>query len=178
MGKTPWSCERMKTNKLVLDACCGGRTFWLDKEHPNTLYIDIRDEDEGLCPERKNFKIKPDMQLDFRNLPFPDNHFKLIVWDPPHIVQKDGQLRLQGILVKKYGALHADTWGSDLKRGFNELWRVLDINGTLIFKFHDSHIKFEKVLKLFHTQPLFGTITKKRNYNTTKWFCFFKSPKG
>ena len=37
--------------------------------------------------------------------------------------------------------------------------------------------KFEEVLKLFHTRPLFGTVTKK-DRGETKWFCFFKSPGG
>lgn len=166
----------MKTNKLILDACCGGRFFWLNKQHPDALYIDIRDEDAGYCPEKPTFRIKPDMQLDFRDLPFEDNTFPLVVWDPPHEVRADGQEHLTGRLVKKYGALHADTWKSDLQRGFNELWRVLRVHGTLVLKFHDRQVKFEDVLSLFHTQPLFGTTTKKnRGAGETKWFCFFKS---
>lgn len=166
----------MKTDKLILDACCGGRMFWVDKQHPDTLYIDIRDEDKGVCPQRMNFAVKLDIQLDFRTLPFEDNTFYHIVWDPPHEVRDDGQEHLTGIIVKKYGALHADTWASDLQRGFNELWRVLAVHGTLIFKFHDRFIPFEDVLSLFHTQPLYGTTTKKnRGRGETRWFCFFKS---
>ncbi len=73
-------------NKFILDACCSNRMFWLNKKHPNTLYIDIREEEKGLCPERHEFHIKPDMLADYRNLPFENNKFKLIIWDPPHIV--------------------------------------------------------------------------------------------
>ena len=162
------------TTKPILDACCGGRFFWIDKQNPDTLYIDIRKEDAGICPERPTFEVNPDIQLDFRDLPFPDNHFKLIVWDPPHEIRPDGQKHLTGIIHKKYGALNAQTWPSDLKKGFNELWRVLDHNGTLIFKFNDKHIDFNKILDLFHTPPIFADTTNKNNYGETKWFCFFK----
>ncbi|MFA5217061.1 hypothetical protein [Sulfuricurvum sp.] len=164
-------------DKLILDACCGGKFFWLDKHHPDTLYIDIRKEDAVYAPERPHFKIQPDMQLDYRDLPFADKSFKLIVWDPPHMLRENGMTGLSGNVIRKYGALHADTWRDDLKRGFNELWRVLDDNGTLIFKFCDREAKFEDVLKLFHTKPLFGTVTHK-DRGETKWFCFFKSPGG
>ena len=164
-------------NKLILDACCGGRCFWEDKQHPNTLYIDIRNAPKGTCPERPNWNCTPDMIADFRDLSFPDKKFKHIVWDPPHIKQKNGQERLTGILVKKYGALHAETWPSDLKRGFNELWRVLDDYGTLVFKFHDNSVDFESVLKLFHKRPLYGTTTRKRKFGETRYFVFMKIPK-
>ena len=167
----------MITEKKILDACCGGRMMWFDKQHPSTLYVDIRVEEPGVCKERPHFSVQPDMLADFRKLPFPDKSFKLIVWDPPHITRKDGQKNLTGILVKKYGALHAETWQDDLKRGFNELWRVLDDDGVLIFKFHDGSVSFEKVLSLFHTQPLFGTVTHKTAKKVqaqTKWFCFMK----
>ena len=26
----------------ILDACCGGRQFWFDKENPNVLFADCR----------------------------------------------------------------------------------------------------------------------------------------
>jgi 23S rRNA G2069 N7-methylase RlmK/C1962 C5-methylase RlmI len=151
--------------------------MWLDKKNPNTIYIDIRKEVEGFDKHRHRFNIQPDIVADFRNLPFPDKTFKLIVWDPPHMIRPDGQKALTGILVKKYGALTAITWKSDLRRGFNELWRCLDVNGTLVFKFCDREIQFDEVLKCFHTQPLFGTVTKKNDYGETKWFTFFKAPK-
>ena len=171
-------------NKFILDATCGGRTIWHEKnkQNPNTLYIDIRQE---LDPEFARsshhrtaiFNIDPDQIQDFRNLPYPDKSFKLVVWDPPHITKKDGQKKLTGIITKKYGALNAETWQYDLKKGFDELWRVLEDHGILIFKFHDGSIKHKEVLKLFHTNPLFGTTTAKRNHNTCRWFCFMKIPK-
>ena len=72
--------------KFILDACCGGRMMWFDKSHPNTLYIDNREEDKGVCKERPNFFVKPDKIMDFRAMEgLRDKSFKLVVWDPPHL---------------------------------------------------------------------------------------------
>lgn len=27
----------MLNNKFILDACCGGKMFWFNKNHPNTM---------------------------------------------------------------------------------------------------------------------------------------------
>jgi len=172
-------------NKIILDATCGGRTIWHkdNKKNPNTLYIDIRQELDpafARAPHHRTavFNIDPDEIQDFRDLPYPDNSFKLIVWDPPHIKKKDGQEVLTGLITKRYGALNAETWQYDLKKGFKELWRVLEPYGVLIFKFHDGCIKHDDVLKLFKESPLFGTTTAKKNHNTCRWFCFMKIPGG
>ena len=29
----------------ILDACCGSRMFWFDKDNPNVTFMDIRDEE-------------------------------------------------------------------------------------------------------------------------------------
>lgn len=31
-------------DKIILDACCGSRMFWFDKENPRVLFADIRTE--------------------------------------------------------------------------------------------------------------------------------------
>lgn len=30
-------------NKIILDACCGSRMFWFNREHPDVLYVDSRE---------------------------------------------------------------------------------------------------------------------------------------
>ena len=157
-------------DKFILDACCGGRTFWFDKHNPNTLYIDIKPRPKGTCQERPNWCCEPDMVADFRNLPFDDKQFKHIVWDPPHLKG----LQETSIMRKKYGVLNAETWQSDLKMGFNELWRVLDDYGTMVFKWSEGSISIKRVLKLFPISPLYGHPTAKQG--KTKWFIFMKIP--
>lgn len=159
------------TDKLVLDACCGGRMMWFNKEHPDALYVDVRREEKGFCKHRKQFEVQPDVQADFKELPFPDKKFKLIVWDPPH----KHTLGKTSVMAQKYGVLNAETWPYELAKGFEELWRVLDDNGTLIFKWNEGEIPLSSVLSLFKQKPLFGHSTGKNGRSNTMWVCFFKS---
>lgn len=147
--------------------------MWFNKNHPNTLYIDIRKEKKGFEKSRPNCEINPDVIADFRNLrQFKDKSFKLIVWDPPHMISKNYGSRM----TNKYGFLYAETWPYDFKLGFKELWRVLDHYGVLLFKFNDTNINFRKVLKLFPINPLFSNTISNKKGSKTKWFCFMKIP--
>ena len=67
-------------NKLVLDACCGSRMFWFDKENPEVIYMDKRAEkhllkDKSVKGGLRTLIIDPDIQADFTDIPFPDNRF-------------------------------------------------------------------------------------------------------
>jgi len=79
-------------------------------------------------------------------------------------------------MLKKFGGLHPEMWQSDLKKGFKELWSVLEDYGVLLFKFSDYHIKFKDVLKLFPEKPLIFNKTSSTGKTDTKWFCFMKIP--
>lgn len=164
----------MNKDKFILDACCGPRSIWVQKEQENTLYIDVRKEEKGFIAQRPNCNINPDVILDFRKLPFQDKKFKLIVWDPPHLIQR----KQTGIIIKKYGSLNPISWEDDLKKGFAELWRCLDNYGVLIFKFCNLNIPINKVINLFPHKPLFGTTTNKRDNAITRWFTYMKIPGG
>lgn len=69
------------TDKLILDACCGSRMFWWNKRHPAVIYNDNRKLEATLCDGRK-LVIDPDTLCDFRDLPFPDKYFKMVIFDP------------------------------------------------------------------------------------------------
>ena len=164
-------------DKFILDACCSGRMMWFNKKHPKALYIDKRDEDKGFIEDVPNFKIKPDIVMDFRKMDLPDKSFKLVVFDPPHLKNCGPN----SILGKKFGCLHAETWQSDLKKGFNECWRVLEDYGVLIFKWNDHDIKIKTLLQLLPEDPLFYNISsgsKIKAASKTFWFCFMKIPKN
>ncbi|MBZ4655135.1 MAG: methyltransferase [Peptococcaceae bacterium] len=147
----------------ILDATCGSRMIWFEKQHPDVLYMDNRCLTEVLCDGRV-LNIKPDIIADFRNMPFPDNSFYLIIFDPPHLKQA-GQ---NSWLAKKYGIL-SDNWKQDISQGFQECMRVLRPNGTLIFKWNEEQVKLSEVLKAIGQKPLFGN-----RRNKTHWLVFIK----
>ena len=156
----------MTTDKKILDACCGSRMFWFDKENPDVLFADIRDEEYILCDGRQ-LKVHPDVIADFRNMPFPDSSFKLVVFDPPHLDNPNPN----NYMAQKYGTLRS-TWRDDLKRGFDECMRVLEPFGILIFKWNETRISVKRVLEIFGQQPLFGH--KSGKASKTHWMCFMK----
>ncbi len=69
--------------KTILDACCGARKCWYDKSNPNVVFMDNRKE---ICTlsDGRTLEVNPDVVADFRHMPFEDNTFSLVLFDPPH----------------------------------------------------------------------------------------------
>ena len=101
------------TNKTVLDVCCGSKMFWFNKNREDVIYMDIRREETTLCDGRK-LEIQPDILGDFRDIPFEDNSFHLVIFDPPHLVR----LGESSWMAKKYGKLRGGGIRMTLKKGF------------------------------------------------------------
>jgi len=156
----------MKTDKIILDACCGSKMFWFDKNNPLVLFQDIREFEGKLCDGR-TLEVKPDIIADFTNMPYDDNTFNLVVFDPPHLKQ----LGKNSWMAQKYGVL-LPTWETDLKAGFDEGMRVLKPNGILIFKWNESQITTTEIINLFERKPLFGHTTGRQA--KTIWLCYMK----
>lgn len=156
----------MTTDKKILDACCGSRMFWFDKQNPNVLYQDVRSEEHILCDGRK-LEVKPDVVADFRDMPYADGSFKLVVFDPPHLA-KAGE---NSWLAKKYGIL-SPNWKEDLAKGFKECFRVLEPDGVLVFKWNEDQIKVSQIITLSPIAPLFGHTTGR--HGKTHWITFIK----
>lgn len=148
----------------VLDACCGSRMFWFDKKNKDVVYMDKRVEYEELSTGHM-INVNPDVVADFRDMPFEDNSFYHVVFDPPHLLRAGPK----SWLGKKYGKLDVATWPQDLKQGFDECMRVLKLNGTLVFKWNEDQIKLKEILDIFEVEPLYGNKRAK-----THWIVFLK----
>lgn len=148
--------------------------FWFDRGHPNAVFGDTRSESIIVTDRThdqdgtRTLNIAPDMLMDFRDLPYPDGSFKLVVFDPPHLVRAGPR----SWLAAKYGKLGAD-WREDIRKGFAECFRVLEPHGVLIFKWNETQIKVSEILALTERAPLFGHKSGKRA--NTHWMCFMKT---
>lgn len=174
-------------NKPILDVCCGGRMFYFDKADERVLFCDKRKIKTTLCDGRK-FEVNPDIQCDFTNLPFEDNSFRLVVFDPPHLTRCTGKSKYKELYDSlseiptpsgwqkiKYGELY-DNWPDMLQKGFNECFRVLEPGGFLIFKWNETDIKVNEILSLTDEKPIFGHKSGKRS--NTHWICFMKKERS
>ncbi len=160
--------------KHVLDVCCGSRMMWLDKQDPRAVFADCRaetitvtDNSRGNRSGQRVLMIEPDFVMDFRALPFPDGAFKLVAFDPPHLVHAGPR----SWLAAKYGRLGPD-WREDLRQGFAECFRVLEAGGTLVFKWNETQVKLKEVLALTPERPLFGQVSGRNGL--THWLVFMK----
>ncbi|MDR2837755.1 MAG: SAM-dependent methyltransferase [Azonexus sp.] len=158
----------------VLDPCCGSRMMWFDKADPRAVFGDLRrdvltvtDRSKGNKSGVRTLRIEPDVLLDFRALPYADGTYKLVLFDPPHLVQAGPR----SWLASKYGKLGPD-WRADLRQGFAECFRVLAEYGVLVFKWSETQIRVKEILTLTPHQPLFGHKSGKRQ--GTHWLCFIK----
>lgn len=95
------------TRTRILDACCGSRMFWYDRDNKYTVYQDNRELDTTLCDGRK-LEITPGLFGDFRKMIYADNYFDLVVFDPPHLVRAGKT----SWLAQKYGVLD-EKWNTE-----------------------------------------------------------------
>jgi ubiquinone/menaquinone biosynthesis C-methylase UbiE len=161
-----------KPKATVIDVCCGPKMFWFDKHNPDVLFADIRrlpptwDRDTKTRNARL-FSVEPDMLADFTALPFPDGRFRVVVFDPPHLVSAGDK----SYMALKYGKLDAD-YAAQLRAGFAECFRVLRRHGLLVFKWNATQIPVSKILILTPRAPLLGQRCGKSA--KTHWLLFKK----
>jgi SAM-dependent methyltransferase len=154
------------SDRPILDATCGSRMMWFDKENPNAVFADNRSEQHVLCDGR-SLNITPDLLMDFTSMPFDDETFSLVVFDPPHLKN----LGKNSWMAKKYGVL-LPSWETDIRGGFDECMRVLKPNGVLIFKWNENQITVNRVIEVIGVRPLFGHPSGKNHQ--TIWMTFMK----
>ncbi|DBA55695.1 TPA_asm: methyltransferase [Porphyromonas phage phage022a_WW2931] len=156
--------------KPILDACCGGKMFYFDKNDSRVLFQDIREVKITLCDGRK-FEVIPDVVADFTDMPYADGSFSGVIFDPPHLKYSGSEKETKGWQMTKYGFLGAD-WKETLSRGFAECFRVLKPGGFLIFKWNETDVKLSEILALTSVKPLIGHKSGKRS--NTHWVLFIK----
>ena len=158
----------------VLDACCGTRMFWFDKQDKRALFADKRQGTRiidvgtpgtiGRTPK----VVAPDVLQDFTAMNLPDNTFWHVVFDPPHFHKGAGAT---GRIAFDFGLLPGN-WRDMLRDGFTECFRVLKPHGTLIFKWCEAEIPLREVLALTPEKPLYGHRSGKKAQ--THWIAFMK----
>ena len=100
----------------------------------------------------KKVNVDPDVIGDFRDMPFENNTFNLVVFDPPHLKWAGPN----SIMRAQYGQLDKITWLEDLVKGFEECiessknWRYTG------FKWSDCQVNVKKILESIPFKPLFG----------------------
>ena len=124
---------------LELDACCGYKHMWKDKDISNIIFIDVKRE------------VKPTIIADAKHLPFRDKIFNKIYCDPPHMIRNDKEFCKVGKIhydyFEKYGNWkNRQEWIIFIAKTNIEFKRVLKDNGILWYKIIDG--KDSRIIKL------------------------------
>lgn len=167
----------MESFPPVLDACCGPRHFWFNKADNRARFMDARSGEFPMPKGRKAIVVRPDVVADFTRMPFPDESFYHVVFDPPHHTSKQLGTKHVSIMQATYGILPREGWEDMLRAGFAECFRVLKPNGTLIFKWGGREIGVRQAIKLaLPYRPLFGHQTRvMASGGATHWITFLKA---
>ena len=155
--------------KIILDPASSMRSFYFNKSDDRVLFGDIRGDETHLLCNGQTIEIKPDQIMDFRSIPYPDDSFQCVIFDPPHMLN----LSEKSWMRKKYGVLDSQNWRDDIRQGFAECFRVLKPNSTLIFKWNEVSITLKEILSLTDQQPVIGHPSGKRM--GTHWVLFIKN---
>jgi hypothetical protein len=156
-------------DKIILDPASSMRSFYFDRQDERVVFGDIREKETHLLTNGQIIDIEPDEVMDFKSIPYPDETFYCVIFDPPHLFN----LSEKSWMRKKYGVLYRETWQDEIKQGFAECFRVLKQNGTLIFKWNETSISLKEILELTDEKPVIGHPSGKRM--GTHWVLFIKN---
>jgi len=157
----------------ILDATCGFKGIWYQKNHPFVTFMDNRNitlKSTHKNQKPRTYVIKPDIVSNWEDTPFPDNYFDMVVFDPPHLIRK--RKTVESTMMKQYGYLYESDYKVKLKNGIRKLFDVLKNDGVFVFKWNDGDKSINEVLPLFPFKPLFGTQIGQRT--NTYWIVFIK----
>jgi len=168
---------------MILDATCGNRVMWKEKQVHHVVYMD----------KEKELRIKPTIVADLRKAPFRDKSFQAIFFDPPYYWGSDNLWYLipdAKTYYEKFGEKRqapryygVDKFASRsslisaIYYTLKEFHRVLQPNGLLWLKWCEVKISLDKIFCLFlnFTEMLrlvIGDPLQTHSDCQTYWICF------
>ena len=160
--------------KTILDPCCGPRSMWFDPDNEAVVFgdqrcerITVTDRSHGKADGKRVLHIEPDQVMDFRAIPYPDNSFALVAFDPPHLGAGP-----KSWLAARYGKL-SDDWREHIAKGFAECFQVLKPTGVR-FQMERNSNHVTRYFTAGGLSPLFGQ--KKPSNDATVFRSLTPSP--
>lgn len=143
--------------KRIVDMTAGNRAIWFNKRQPGTVFLDIREE------------VEPTFVVDATNTHLADDHFDLVVFDPPHV-----NFGKNARMSKNYGHHTTAQIKALITGAAKEAHRISRREAFMAFKWNDHDQKLPSVLKLMskYWEPLFGHVVSARKAtraNATYW---------
>ena len=164
----------------ILDATCGFKGIWYQKNHPFVTFMDKRKErvkcisiKDQRVSHKRFYNINPDIVSEWKDAPFPDNYFDMVIFDPPHLIINRDKKNLSA-MDKEYGNLYKDNWRGVLREGIKKLFDILKPEGIFVLKWCENSAKVDEIIKLCPYPPMFGSNTKSKGHTENFWILFLK----
>lgn len=171
---------------MILDATAGNRAIYQTKYSENIIYLD----------RQKKLERKPTVFADFKYLPFKENVFDTILFDPPYYWGTDNPwytIPDSATYFKRFGEYRrapryygVDQYPNKTKLinalffGLKELGRVLKSDGLLWLKWCEVKmrlVKLEPLLEIFNEMLRLEIKDKLQTHSScqTYWVAFMKN---
>ena len=132
--------------KPVLDATAGNRHMWGDNKHlDNVVFMD----------KEPNLRIPPDIIATWDDIPFPDDYFHCVIFDPPHVFSETSMYN-QDPQARPHGANKIPGWYGAFKSRREAVKQIYEaqiefarVAPRMCFKWNEASMKLQNVLSLF-----------------------------
>lgn len=139
-----------------MDLTAGKRATWWVKAYEHAVFVDIRES------------VRPDVVANSCCLPFRNDTFDLVSFDPPHV-----NVGANSNMTKDYGHHTIQQIRSFILGAAREANRVAKKDAVMAFKWNDHDQGFKAILSLMapHWEPLFGAkvSVRTKHYSQTAW---------
>ncbi len=166
--------------KLILDATAGNRHIWgKDKFPENVVFMD----------KELNLRMPPDVIATWNKIPFPDNYFECVIFDPPQTIATGKSPIHHDPMERESGhGGGACWWGWFWSKGqmSREIYQAQKefarVSSRLCFKWNDSLVDIDQILTLFDKwivqfKQEFNSRTN-RSKSKTWWIKMVRKPIG
>src|SRR4030042_1095732 len=132
--------------KPILDATAGNRHIWGENKHPEgVIFMD----------KEPNLRIPPDIVAKWEDIPFPDDYFHCLIFDPPHIFSETSQFN-KDPKARPHGANKIPGWYGAFKSRHDAVIQIHNaqkefarVAPRMCFKWNEASMSLHSVLSLF-----------------------------
>ena len=132
--------------KPVLDATAGNRHMWVNKKPDNVVFLD----------KELNLRIPPHIFATWRYLPFRDDSFHCVIFDPPHVFSVTSQFN-RDPKARPHGQNKIPGWYGAFKSRRDATIQIIHaqrefsrVASRMCFKWNEASMKLWNVLGLFN----------------------------
>ncbi|GAH32704.1 unnamed protein product, partial [marine sediment metagenome] len=113
-------------------ATCGFKGIWYQKNHPFVTFMDKRKGSYSFSDgwkyhlsKDRTYKVNPDVVSDWKDAPFPDEYFDMVIFDPPHLIVDRNKKPFA--MIQAYGCLYKDDYKRVLRNGIKKLFSFYNL---------------------------------------------------